>query len=187
MALTQQERQQLVSELIANQSFGEDQKDNLLKLTDNQLVALSDADGLDELVTNAMVDDDDEDDDDEPTPRHHTTNSQMSLEDWMETAPPEVQNIVLNAQKTEAQHRGRLIEQITANGSCPLTADQLGRRSTEDLEAFATMAGVKGGQASRSGRFSFLGAQGAPVTTNSGGSKVEPLALPGADYMTPEK
>lgn len=54
MALTKAQRQKLVDDLVTNEVFGEDSKDALMELTDNQLVALADGDQLDEMVNNQL-------------------------------------------------------------------------------------------------------------------------------------
>lgn len=109
-----------------------------------------------------------------------------SAADWFKSAPPEVQRLVANARRAEAARRQELIGVITANGASPLSEDELKQRSTEDLEVFARFAANSapvGYDAFEEelNRFDFSGASGGPVT-NSGA--VQPLAMPGADYMT---
>lgn len=72
MALSKQQRRQQVRDLIADGVFDASAEDRLMALTDNQLVALGDAEALDsivDMVANSAEEDDElpDDDDDEET------------------------------------------------------------------------------------------------------------------------
>lgn len=144
----------------------------------------------------AMEDDMEEEDDEEevtPTPpvknggykNKKAMTGNVQTKQWWDEAPPEVRKLVANAQRIEQQQRQKLIAQITANDGCPLTANQLAQRSTEDLEVFAQFATANSyvaPVADVSG-FDFSGL-GEPLNTANSGTASKPLALPGADYMT---
>lgn len=53
MAFSKQQRRRLIANILAQEVFGEEQRDRLEDLTDNQLVALDNPERLDELVANA--------------------------------------------------------------------------------------------------------------------------------------
>lgn len=65
MAFTKQRRRKLIATLIANELFDESARESLTDLTDNQLVALVDADQLDLLVNENLTDNEDEEEDTE--------------------------------------------------------------------------------------------------------------------------
>jgi len=201
MAFSPKQRQALINEIVVNTEFSEEALDSL---TDNQLVALAEPEKLNELVNNAMppalakglaakkagkaapVEDDEEDmeeddmeDEEEPAPKKDMTalrRPKMSANQWMASAPPELQRLVANAQRVEADRRNQLIETITANTNCPFDEEALMARSLEDLEAFAAMAGGSSGAPN----YNYAGASGFV-----GNSNVEALPMPGADYMKP--
>jgi len=179
MAFSAEQRQALVDQITTNSDFSEDVLENL---TDNQLVALAEPDKLDDLVNNAMPPQlakaQMEEDDEEEMAVAKKYPKKMSANQWMAQAPPELRRLVANAQKVEAEQREQLISTIVANENCPLSAEELGSRSLEDLKAFAAMATVN----SSSGNYDFMGAGGAPVVNRS--ADVKPLPLPGAEYMT---
>lgn len=204
MAFNQQQREEIVSQIVANGPFGEEDNDALLELTDNQLVALAKPSELDEMVTNSLTTnetDDDEDDDEEegkgknmPSKKGKdkekpTANEQVTLEDWMNSAPPEIQRMVANSQQIEKRERDQLIGQITANDNCPFTAEELGERSTEDLQAFARIAttGRTAPQTPTVNFPNFEGAAGVSPTTNRQESKVQPMGLPGDMFAESNK
>jgi hypothetical protein len=101
----------------------------------------------------------------------------MSTNQWMAAAPPELRRMIANAQQIEAERRTKLVEVITANGNCPVSAEDLLVKSLEDLELMASLV------SSPSQPFSYLGAAGAPALTGNSRIKVDPLPMPGADYM----
>lgn len=53
MAFSKQQRRRLIANILAQEVFGEDQRDRLEDLTDNQLVALDNPERLDDLVSNS--------------------------------------------------------------------------------------------------------------------------------------
>lgn len=68
MAFSKQKRRKIIASIVANEIMPEDSKEALQDLTDNQLVALQDADGLDMLVNEKLTDnEEDEDDSDDVT------------------------------------------------------------------------------------------------------------------------
>jgi len=202
MAFSDEQRDMIIAEIVTNGLFSEDNQDQLQELTDNQLVALVNPQELDELINNAkkkpvmVEDDDDEDEDMENNMEDYKTkkkkkmvgNSQPSLDEWLSSAPREVQALVANAQRVEEQQRTEYIETITANNS-DLSAEELENRSTEDLQLFAKITSNKAAVTTQSSgatfpRFNFSGAAGGATPTTNTRQGVEPLALPGADYMT---
>jgi ABC-type Zn2+ transport system substrate-binding protein/surface adhesin len=205
MALTKEQRRSLVANIVAQIPTFEE--DSLTSLTDNQLVALAKPNDLDSLVNNAAKmaakmedeDEDDEDDeelvvakgkkvyneaDDEMVAAKGKKGKMTSNRKWWNDAPPEVKRLVANAQRVEKRRREELVAAITANGNCPLTADDLNARSTEDLETFAAMAqgSVAANQADEPWAFDFSGL-GEPLAANASTVAVKALGLPGADYM----
>lgn len=210
MAFSKAERRSLVGQIVTNSEFSEEALD---QLTDNQLVALAEPDQLDKLVNNAAMppqlkkameakkkkqaamnedmeeEDDMEEDDmeeDEPAPPKKPMTAmkkgygkKMSTNQWMAAAPPELRRLVANAQQIEAERRTKLVEVITANGNCPVSAEDLLVKSLDDLELMASLV------SSPSQPFSYLGAAGAPTLTGNSRTKVDPLPMPGADYMKP--
>ena len=211
MALTKDQRDQLIGLIVANKSF---ERSQLTSLTDNQLVALNDPAKLDMVVNAAkkpsmeefedeaimneyksrfgkgkvkgkdkdeevmneemedeeeMEEDDDNDEEESKAP--------ISANRWFAQAPQEIRQIVANARRIENERREVLIDKIVTNGICPLNTQELKQRSTEDLEVFAAMAG-----GSPSDSFNYMGAAGS-VTTNSR-TKVQPLGVPTAEYMS---
>lgn len=201
MAFSKEQRQEIVSQIVANGKFDEGDSETLLQLTDNQLVGLAKPDELDELVDNATkvkvktkkVDDDKEEEDEEEMEtnrggmkkkkKDYTANEgeQVSLQDWMESAPPEIQRMVSNAQRIEKQEREQLVEQITANEGCPFTAEELNGRSTEDLQMFARMASAGSHKrvANSPVNFpNFAGAAGVSPTANRQADGPKPMGLP---------
>ncbi len=209
MALTKDQREQLIGLIVANNSF---ERSQLTSLTDNQLVALNDpakldmvvnaakkpsmeefedeaimneyksrfgkgkvkAKDKDEEVMNEEMEDEEEmeEDDDEEEPK-----APISANRWFAQAPQEIRQIVANARRIENERREVLIDKIVTNGVCPLGPAELKQRSTADLEVFAAMAG-----GSPSDSFNYMGAAGS-VTTNSR-TKVQPLGVPTAEYMS---
>lgn len=215
MAFSKEQRRAVVAKIVANSSeFSEDTlaklTDNqLVALAEpaklDAMVANAKGKGNtmpndtanvddEEGVVNESEEDTDDDDAEEPKKPPFVKNkggnygkdkTANSFQDWMRSAPPHVQRMVANAQRHEKAQRQRLIESITANASCPLRPEDLARRSTEDLEAFAAMAQssqafVGNSQEEPEDFYDFSGAAGG-FTGNS--SRLEPLGLPTADYM----
>lgn len=207
MAFTTEQRKGLVDKIVVNGTFGEDDRDSLNKLTDNQLVALLDSAKLDMVVNKAKgmdlssVDDemirneyksrfgkkvkddeemtdnmDDEEDMEDDDEEEEEVPSKMSANQWMARAPREVREMIANARRIEQSRRQGLIEQIVANGACPLNEAELSHRSTEDLELFAQMA-----TPSFDSGFNYTGAAGSVVTNSR--KSIEPLSVPSAAYM----
>jgi hypothetical protein len=151
---------------------------------DKDLSVYSDAEIAAEFKSRSKESDDDDDDDDDDsdekaTNKGKTRNSQpKTLNEWMASAPPEIQRIVANAHQDELKKRASLIEHITTNGSGVLSAEDLKTRSTEDLMLFAQLAGAN---KPVDEPFNYLGAAGYVPTTNA--RTITPLDLPSADYM----
>lgn len=137
-----------------------------------------------------MEDDMEEDDEEEMPPKKPMTamgaygkKKGMSTNQWLASAPPEVRRLVANARQVETARRNHLVEIITANENCPLTADELLTRSIEDLETFAAMARSTTGPSTLNHSYDFTGAAGGPVV-NQRSIEAKPLSLPSADYMS---
>lgn len=67
----------------------------------------------------------------------------MSMNEWMETAPPELQQVVRNAQRIDNRDKAQMIKVITANANNPFTKEQLDAMTTDQLRPLAKLAGVK--------------------------------------------
>ena len=84
--------------------------------------------------------------DDEPAPTANNepppvlNPAQPPLHQWLQVAPPAVQNLVHDALRTEATQKARLIAEITANRANQFTADWLATQSVQFLEGLANFA-----------------------------------------------
>lgn len=76
-------------------------------------------------------------------PKGKTThNRQMSVNEFMAMAPPEVQSMVRNAARLDAQEKQKLIHVIVSNANNPYSEQRLNKMKTEDLRPLAKLAGV---------------------------------------------
>lgn len=65
----------------------------------------------------------------------------LTANEWMQTAPPEVQAMLKRSIKIDNQHRTKLTEVIVANANNPFSEEQLAAMTTEQLEPLARLAG----------------------------------------------
>jgi uncharacterized protein YihD (DUF1040 family) len=189
VALTQKQREDLAAGIAEEGVF---ETDSLLQLTDNQLVALSDADQLDSLVDLAanaaekpdMTTMSDEDLMAELAMRKKkskkappTTNSEEEEDDeeaFLAAAPASIRRLVANAQAAEAKQREALVKQITANSSNEFTEDELAEMEVPQLERIAKLARTAPAP-------NYSGRSGFGATTNSSHVE-EPLVAPSLDF-----
>lgn len=168
MPLTQKRREELIEGLISNEEgiFDEDDADRLEELTDNQLVALSDADALDAVVNNAaryeqienecdghydkmgkkkkskavaeeMVDE--EDDEEEMTGNRHFNEEDL---------PEEILEDLQFARNMKQQQKDQYIAKIVANKNGLYTKDELSRKPLNELQKIASYAATTNSDAS---------------------------------------
>lgn len=70
-----------------------------------------------------------------------TTNQRpMTDEEWLESAPPRIQSLIINALQKEEEERNQLIETITANESNEFPEEVLTNTDTASLRALAKLA-----------------------------------------------
>jgi len=100
----------------------------------------------------------------------------LTADQYIANAPKELQEVLVHGQKTLQAVRAKLIDTITANEGCPLTAEQLATRGLDDLQIFAAMCPVS----NEDPDFSGLG----PVTTTH---KQEPLLMPEMTWDSPKR
>ena len=64
----------------------------------------------------------------------------MTTNQWLAQAPPEVQVVVRNAMRVDAEVKEELVEAITANANNPFSEEQLFSMTTEQLRPLAQLA-----------------------------------------------
>ena len=90
MALSVRKRRKIIDELITNEVFNEDSEDYLSNLTDNQLIAISQPEDLDEMVTfvaNAEEESEDDDGEDDSADDDRSEGEQIGDDESVEDAP----------------------------------------------------------------------------------------------------
>ncbi len=107
-------------------------------------------------------------------------NKPMTTNQWLATAPPEVQVVVRNALAIDEQRKEELIEAITANANNPYSEEQLYSMNTLQLEPLAQLAAKpqapvrNQNNKPRQSVANFYGAQGAPRQTAPVNNAFEP-------------
>lgn len=102
----------------------------------------------------------------------------MTYDEWMASAPPQVQEVVKNAQRKEQAEKDGYVEQIVANERNVLTKEQLQAMGTDQLKAIAAIAATEDKQTTPN----YSGAATPPLTGNSDEDKMEPLVVPTMNY-----
>lgn len=64
----------------------------------------------------------------------------MTVNQWLATAPPEVQVVVRNAMQRDAEDKDNFIQEIVANVNNPYTDEMLQSMTTEQLRPLAQLA-----------------------------------------------
>lgn len=77
---------------------------------------------------------------------------QLTANEWLKTAPPEVRSVVQNAMANEARQKKQLIDVIVANERNNFTPEFLVTKDVQELQAIAALAGPVGNQ-QNDGRF----------------------------------
>lgn len=103
----------------------------------------------------------------------------LTLNDYLETMPPEVRAVVTNALATEAAEKKKLIATITVNKANVFKPEALAKKDLLELKAIARLAAPTVTK-NQSSDYNFTG-QG-DVVDNSAVTEEEPLALPVWNY-----
>ena len=90
----------------------------------------------------------------------------ITAEQYVNNAPPEIQEVLKEGQRLQAKNRANLISKITANKLNTLSQNQLNAMDMLQLEAIAKLATPPADYTGQGG--------GAPLTN----SEVEPLVMP---------
>ena len=143
----------IVDALIANKStqWTEDNKDALMKLEEDVLakmepVANADADKADAGDGNADADKADAGDGNADADKADagdgadTVEENMSTEDFINKAPPEIQAVLNSGLASYKASKEALIKVITANERNKFTKDQLAEKDVEELKSLASLA-----------------------------------------------
>lgn len=199
MALTKEQKEKIIDDLIGNEGlegdgpWKEDHREALNAMPEDLLEGLNQQR---ELAANAhkFKDGDAEYEESEENkkkvfkknlPKHPTKNEEtpengretvanqgpMTVQEWMDKAPPEIRSVVTNALNFEKKQRQELVKEITANKKCPFTVEYLNGRTMEELQGLAILATNK--EEKESAQSSILtphyaGVVGAPAVHNMG-------------------
>jgi hypothetical protein len=108
----------------------------------------------------------------------------VTANEWLDAAPAEVQSVVRNAMRVEAEEKAQLIKTITANTNNPYKPEELNAMSVDQLRPIAKLAIVVE-QKKVDPLPSFLGASVPFTTVNSEGfDRNDILPLPTMTYET---
>ncbi len=139
-------KEQLVNELIANEAvqFTEEDRTWLETLEDAQLTKLS---PVDNAADDAASGDDGAGGDDNPdgiqlidVGSSGDDTPPVSTEDYINAAPPEVQEILNSSLSMHKARKAALISALAANTRCKFTAEQLESKDIPELENLAALA-----------------------------------------------
>jgi len=89
----------------------------------------------------------------------------MTSQEWLDAAPADMRNDLLNKRKADETEKNHLVEQLVANAKCPFDKPYLDERSIEELQGLMLMAGTDTTDvhnAATARRPIFKGASGAP-------------------------
>jgi len=140
---TTMDKEKFVTDLIANEGtqFTDDDKDWLMALEEAQLTKLSPEDEADDTETPAGGAAAADADDDEVLPVAASAN--MSTEDYIANAPPEIQAVLNASVKTHQARKVALVDTLVGNTRCRFTKEQLNAKDVDELEQMAVLAGVE--------------------------------------------
>lgn len=162
-ALTVNERVELIDALVTNcTGWGEEDREYLGSLGDDRLKGHAERCVENrmarEIIANAEAETDEEDEgeeceeydeegnckdgesDEDEGDEEVTGNQQMTFDDWMSIAPPEVQSVVQEAIDFQNAQKEQVISRITANRRNRFSKEYLHDMSLNELNALAELA-----------------------------------------------
>lgn len=173
--------------VVANavtEAFG----DEVSELTANEMPAFLKK----KVVAKSAAPDDEEDDEEEEEPamnkKKPVTNSRpKTAEEWLDTAPPEIQSAVRNAMAVESRQKRALVEQLTANvKDAKRKAAFVTNLMKKDLGELSDLLALRGDPTPAVNEYVspvYFGAAGAaPPTVNVDYDRSDFLPLPTINY-----
>lgn len=101
------------------------------------------------------------------------TKNSTSEQDWLESAPPAIRSVVINAMNQERIQKEQLIAKITSNSRNTFTEEYLNTKDLEELTALSALAATSSTPVANYGA-------AVPMTRNS--KKSSPLVIPTLNY-----
>lgn len=137
------DKQKIVNDLISNGKWTEEDREWLMGLTDNQLAKM-------QTVKNETVEEvvKKEKSATEPKANKQTEEvasvkkevTEVNVENYLNNAPPEIQDFLGDALTLHSEQKKELIGKITANKKNIFTVEQLSKKSIGELKAIAILA-----------------------------------------------
>lgn len=154
-------------------------EDQLAKLTDEHLEtalndALKEAKKKEAPKTESKKDDKTTDNKEVIIKKDSETPKVVTMQDYVNSAPPEIREVLTSGLNTLTQKKAGLIAEITANKSNVFSKEYLEARNVQELEGIAALARVP---AANQTALPYYGGQ-APTPTTTTNVKPEPLPLP---------
>lgn len=195
---SQMDREQVINQLIASGVWTEAERPILNKMDDPKLQNLA----------QAYMDDSEREED--PVPGHEAGKKKkdvvipesgemksgmpfaanMSLQDFINMAPVEYKEVIVNGLQSAARQKGELIGTITANTANPYSKDELEQMNLNQLEKLAKLA--RAAMPTNNQQFGnivggtiqpiYSGQTGGGITANQGSEDKEPLTPPTMNF-----